>query len=79
LKKLCKALQKAFRISKTDLKIRPIYHRLQRRVETLFCISFAAYKVFKELERQLKKVKSALFPEKAIEKAKTIYPFKAQS
>jgi hypothetical protein len=52
---------------------------LQRRVETLNCILFAAYKVFKELELQLKKVKSALFPEKAIEIAKTVYQFKAQT
>jgi len=72
-------IEKAFRISKTDLKIRPIYHRLQRRIETHICISFVAYKVFKELERQLKEVKSALSPEKAIEIAKTIYQVKAQT
>ena len=72
-------IEKAFRISKTDLKIRPIYHRLQRRIETHICISFVAYKVFKELERQLKERKSALSPEKAIEIAKTIYQVKAQT
>lgn len=70
-------IEKAFRISKTDLKIRPIYHRLQRRIETHICISFAAYKVFKELERQLKEMQSAFSPEKAIEIAKTIYQVKA--
>jgi transposase len=72
-------IEKAFRISKTDLKIRPIYHRLQRRIETHICISFVAYKVFKELERQLKEKKSILSPEKAIEIAKTIYQVKAHT
>src|SRR5690606_34672147 len=47
-------IEKAFRVSKTDLKVRPIYHRLQKRIEAHICISFVAYKVYKELERQLK-------------------------
>lgn len=66
-------IEKAFRISKHDLKIRPIYHRVQRRIEAHICIAFAAYKVYKELERQLKVKASSLSPEKAIEIAKTIY------
>lgn len=69
-------IEKAFRISKTDLKIRPVYHRLQRRIEAHICIAFVAYKVYKELERQLKEKKSSLSPEKAIEIAKTIYSIK---
>ena len=72
-------IEKAFRISKTDLKIRPIYHRLQRRIETHICISFVAYKVYKELERQLKEMKVEYSPEKAIEIAKTIYQVKANT
>src|SRR5690606_18043157 len=44
-------IEKAFRVSKTDLKIKPIYHRLQKRIEAHICISFVAYKVYKELER----------------------------
>lgn len=47
-------IEKAFRISKTDLRIRPIYHRLRHRIEAHICIAFCAYKVYKELERQLK-------------------------
>lgn len=70
-------IEKAFRISKTDLKIRPIYHRLQHRIEAHICISFVAYKVYKELERQLNEMNSTLSPEKAIEIAKTIYQVKA--
>ncbi len=66
-------IEKAFRITKTDLKIRPIYHFKSRRIEAHICISFAAYKIYKELERQLKEKQSTLSPEKAIEIAKTIY------
>ena len=69
-------IEKAFRISKTDLKIRPIYHRLRHRIEAHICISFMAYKVYKELERQLKLKRTHLSPEKAIEVAKTIYSIK---
>ena len=72
-------IEKAFRISKTDLKIRPIYHRIQRRIEAHICISFAAYKVYKELERQLKCKNANLSPEKAIEIAKTIYAIQTKT
>jgi len=72
-------IEKAFRISKADLKIRPIYHRLQHRIETHICISFVAYKIYKELERQLKEKQSNVSPEKAIEIAKTIYQVKAKT
>lgn len=69
-------IEKAFRVSKTDLKIRPIYHRVQRRIEAHICISFVAYKIYKELERQLNEKKSNLSPEKAINIAKTIFAIK---
>ena len=69
-------IEKAFRIAKTDLKIRPVYHQLQCRIEAHICIAFVAYKVYKELERQLKQLNSKLSPEKAIEIAKTIYSIK---
>ena len=72
-------IEKAFRVSKTDLKIRPIYHRLQHRIETHICISFVAYKIYKELERQLKEKQSTLSPEKAIEIARSIYQVKAKT
>lgn len=66
-------IEKAFRIAKTDLKIRPIYHRKQKRIEAHICLTFAAYKVYKELERQLKDKKSDLSPEKVIEILQSIY------
>jgi len=52
---------------------------LQHRIETHICISFVAYKVYKELERQLKEMQSTISPEKAIEIAKTIYQVKANT
>ena len=66
-------IEKAFRISKTDLRIRPIYHRLQRRIEAHLCIAFCAYKIYKELERQLNEKKADMSPEKAIDILKTIF------
>lgn len=65
-------IEKAFRISKTDLKIRPVYHRIKYRIESHLCICFAAYTVYKELERLLKKNTIDLSPEKAINQIKEI-------
>jgi len=65
-------IEKAFRISKTDLRIRPIYHRLKDRIEAHICICFTAYAIYKELERLLKKNQIELSAEKAIEQIKEI-------
>ena len=72
-------IEKTFRISKSDLQIRPVYHRLKRRIEAHICIAFAACKVYKELERQLKEKQSTLSPEKTIDILKTIYQVSIQS
>ncbi len=66
-------IEKAFRISKTDLRIRPIYHRLQSRIEAHICISFVAYSIYKELERVLYKEKSSLSVKKAAELTHNMY------
>lgn len=66
-------IEKTFRISKADLRIRPIFHYLRKRIEAHICISFAACIIYKELERQLKKEKSQLSPAKVIDILKTIY------
>jgi len=47
-------VERAFRISKTDLRIRPIYHRLQDRIKAHILISFVSYAIYKEFERRLK-------------------------
>ena len=66
-------VERTFRITKTDLKIRPIYHFKKRRIEAHICIAFVACKLYKELERQLKQKNSPLSAEKAIDILKTIY------
>lgn len=66
-------IEKTFRISKSDLRIRPIFHYLKRRIEAHICIAFTACKVYKELERQLNEKKAIISPEKAIDILKTIY------
>lgn len=65
-------VEKAFRISKTDLRIRPIYHRIKDRIEAHICICFTAYSIYKELERNLKLNNIYLSPEKALEQIKEI-------
>lgn len=65
-------VEKAFRISKTDLRIRPVYHRIKKRIEAHICICFTAYAVYKELERLLKKNNINFSPEKAIDEIKKI-------
>jgi hypothetical protein len=65
-------IEKAFRISKTDLRIRPVYHRIKHRIEAHLCICFSAYAVYKEPERIIAKNKIAMSPEKAINEIKDI-------
>lgn len=66
-------IEKAFRMSKTDLRIPPIYHRLRSRIEAHICISFTAYSIYKELDRILSKEKSGLSLNKAAELTHNMY------
>jgi len=66
-------IEKAFRISKTDLKIRPIYHFVRRRIESHICIAFVAYTIYKELERLLTKHKISMSPKRAAELTHNMY------
>lgn len=71
-------IEKAFRITKNEIKVRPVFHYKQRRIEAHISIAFVAYKVYKELERQLLEKGSKLSPQKAIEIAKGIYTVEMQ-
>jgi len=66
-------IEKAFRMSKTDLRIRPIYHQLRKRIEAHICISFTAYTIYKELERILYKEKSHLSLERSADLTHNMY------
>jgi transposase len=66
-------VERAFRMSKTDLRIRPIYHRLRHRIEAHICIAFAAYTVYKELERVLHEEKASISLKTASEITHNMY------
>jgi len=46
-------VEKAFRMSKSDLQERPIFHRLKKRISSHLLICFCSLLVMKELERML--------------------------
>lgn len=69
-------IEKAFRISKTDLKIRPIYHRIRSRIEAHICIAFVAYTIYKEVEKRLTDRNIPLSPARVAELTKTMYTIK---
>jgi transposase len=64
--------ERAFRISKGTLELRPMFHFTQKRIKAHVCICFVAYKVYKELERILKTSTITLSVDKVLEIAKTI-------
>jgi transposase len=66
-------IEKAFRVAKSELKIRPIFHYKKERIEAHICLNFTAYKVYKELERILKEKKVGMSPEKVIEIIQNIH------
>ena len=48
-------IEEAFRISKTDLRIRPIYHRLENRIKAHILVSFVAYAIYRGFTLKIKK------------------------
>jgi transposase len=72
-------IEKAFRISKTDLKVRPIYHYKRRRIEAHICIAFVAYTIWKELERLLDEHEINMSPKRAVELTQNMYQLEYMS
>ena len=66
-------IEKAFRISKTDLRIRPVFHQRERRIEAHILIAFVAYTIYKELERILQKAKAPFSVRRASELTHNMY------
>ena len=66
-------IEKAFRMSKTDLRIRPIYHRLKERIESHISISFMSYTIMKELERVLNQERSRISLKQGMESTQNMY------
>lgn len=65
-------VERAFRISKGTLEMRPMFHFTERRIEAHVCICFVAYKVYKELERIIHKENIGMSVDKVLSVAKTI-------
>jgi transposase len=66
-------VERAFRISKTDLRIRPMYHRLRKRIEAHVLVAFVAYTIYKELECRLREAGIVMSPNRAAELSQTMY------
>jgi len=66
-------IEKAFRISKTDLKVRPIHHYKRKRIEAHICIAFVAYTIYKELELHLKRHNVEMSAKRAAELTDNMY------
>lgn len=71
-------IEKAFRISKTDLRVRPVHHYRRRRIEAHICVAFVAYTLYKELERLLEKHKAGFSPKRATELTHTMYEIECE-
>ena len=65
-------VERAFRISKSKIEIRPMFHFTRRRIEAHVCICFVALKVYKELERLLKLSSINMSVDKVLDLARTI-------
>jgi len=66
-------VERAFRISKTDLKIRPIYHRLETRIKAHILISFVSYAVYKKFESKMKEANINIQRKLLLDIIKTFY------
>jgi transposase len=65
-------VERAFRITKSKIEIRPIFHFTKKRIEAHVCICFVALMVYKELERILKQTNINMSVDKVLNMAKTI-------
>jgi transposase len=65
-------IERAFRVTKGVLELRPMFHFTKKRIEAHVCICFVAYKVYKELERILKNNGISMSVDKVLSIAKTI-------
>ena len=65
-------VERAFRIAKSKIEIRPMFHFTRKRIEAHICICFVALKVYKELERMLKVSEIKMNVDKVLALAKTI-------
>ncbi len=65
-------VERAFRIGKGALEMRPMFHFTEKRIEAHICICFVAYKVYKELERVIRSIGFGMSVDRVLGIAKTI-------
>lgn len=65
-------VERAFRIAKSKIEIRPMFHFTRKRIEAHVCICFVALKCYKELERRLKAANIGMSVDKVLNMAKTV-------
>ena len=65
-------VERAFRIGKSQLEMRPMFHFTEKRIEAHICICFVAYKLYKELERRIRESGIKMSVDKVLGIAKTI-------
>ena len=70
------AIERAFRVTKGTIELRPMFHFTPKRIQAHVAICFVAYKVYKELERIIKGKKIELSADKVLEIAKTVTTIK---
>jgi transposase len=70
------SIERAFRITKGTVEMRPMFHFTTKRIETHVSICFVAYTVYKELERILKISHINMCVDKVLAIAKTIITIK---
>jgi transposase len=69
-------IERAYRVTKGTLEMRPMFHFTVKRIQAHVCICFVAYKVYKELERVLKVNGISLSVDKVLNIAKTVTTLK---
>lgn len=65
-------VERSFRIAKNKIEIRPVFHFTRKRIDAHICICFVALKVYKELERLLKRSGIDMSVDKVLAMAKTV-------
>lgn len=65
-------IEAAFRCLKTDLKIRPLYHQLEQRVEAHILVAFLSYCLMVTLKKRLEPHGPGLTPKAVLEKLASI-------
>lgn len=71
-------IERAYRVTKGTLEMRPMFHFTPKRIEAHVCICFVAYKVYKELERVLKLGNIGLSVDKVLDIARTVTTIKVR-